>query len=97
MRVVPVEAVPRLMVTYSRMSLWSPISHTVFSPANFRSCGRHDTEAAVWTLQQRPRRAPSGITAPGPIQQPSPITTSAAMQANGSTVTSAPSLASGWT
>ena len=79
MRVVPVEAVPRLMVTYSRMSLSSPISQVAISPANFRSCGRHATEAAVWMRHRLPMRAPSWITAPGPIQQSSPITVSPAI------------------
>ncbi len=93
--VVPVDLVPRLMVTYSRMSLQSPIWQVVTSPSNLRSCGRHDTEAAVWILHFLPMRAPSWMTAPGPIQQSSPMTTSPAMQAKGSTVTLAPNLASG--
>ena len=65
------------------------------SPANLRSCGRHEIEAAVWIRQRLPMRAPSWITAPGPIRQPSPITTSPAMHAKGSTMTLSPSFASG--
>ena len=38
-RVVPFEAVPREMVTFSRMLLLSPISQMVSSPLNLRSCG----------------------------------------------------------
>ena len=41
--------------------------------------GRQETEAAVCILHPLPMRAPSWITAPGPIQQPSPITTSPAI------------------
>ena len=41
-------------------------------------CGRQAIEAPVCTLHPLPRRAPSLITAPGPIQQSSPMRTSPA-------------------
>ncbi len=94
--VLPTDAVPRLTVAHSRIVVLSPISTVVSSPLNLRSCGIPDTTADGNILQFFPILAPFIIVALGPIQVPSPITTFPAMYANGSTVTSLPSMASGW-
>src|SRR3990170_1234436 len=95
--VLNLSVVPRLMVTASLMTEFSPMMVWVFSPANFRSCGMDDTDAPGKTLTFFPNLDPSHIIALGPIQQPSSITTSFCTVAKGSMITLLPIWASGCT
>ena len=54
----PFEAVPRLMVTHSRIVVLSPISAVVISPRNFKSCGIPAITAPGKMRQLLPHRYP---------------------------------------
>ena len=100
--VPPPPAVPREMVTYSRIWLSSPSVRPVGSPAYFRSCG--GTPSAQNGANRLPlpaRKRPSSTTC-DTSSQPSPSSTSGPTVQNGPTVqdggTRAPSAtrAVGW-
>src|ERR1041384_5893853 len=98
MRVTPTScAVPRLIVTYSRMVLSSPISTLVGSPLYFLSWGAAPMDANWKTRLRRPMRTRPSITTCGPMELPSPISTSAPTTANAPISTSAASRAPGRT
>ena len=56
--VVPFEAVPREIVTFSRIELLSPISQRLSSPRNFKSCGLVEILAPGKNSFPLPIRAP---------------------------------------
>ena len=56
--VFPLLAVPRWMVTFSRILLLSPISTTESSPLNFKSCGMAPITAPGKRVLPLPRRVP---------------------------------------
>src|SRR5688572_33439938 len=74
--VLNLSVVPRLMVTYSRITVLSPMCVSVFSPENLRSCDMEETDAPGYTFTFLPKREPSQIMAFGPIHDPSSMTTS---------------------
>ena len=79
-RVMPASwLVPRLMVTYSRMVLPSPISTRVGSPAYFLSCGGAPIDAQCQMRLLRPMRVWPSSTTWAPIQLPSPTSTCSPM------------------
>src|SRR5688572_30438762 len=93
-RVTPAScAVPRLIVTYSRMVLPSPISTPVGSPAYFLSWGAAPIDAKCQMRLRRPIRVWPSSTTCVPIQLPSPTSTCSPITENGPTSTSAASRA----
>src|SRR5262245_7291850 len=85
--------VPRLMVTYSRNVLSSPISTRVGSPAYFLSCGGAPIEAECQMRLRRPMRVWPSSTTCAPTQLPSPTSTCSPITLYGPTSTSAASRA----
>src|SRR5271169_368260 len=73
----PPPGVPRLMVTYSRITLWSPISSRVGSPLYFRSCGSIPIAAKGKIRLWSPMRVGPPITTCETSSQSSPISTPA--------------------
>src|SRR5438105_11490891 len=85
----PPPAVPREMVTYSRMLLLAPMVQRVGSPAYFRSCGATPRQANGYTVVPRPIvRYPSRTTCEI-RRQSSPRTTFGPIVHHGPTVAEA--------
>ncbi len=93
--VLPLAAVPRLMVTFSRMVLLSPISAVVSSPRNFKSWGIAPITAPGKMVLPFPMREPYSILALGMIVLLSPITTFLSINTKGPISTFSPIFASG--
>jgi hypothetical protein len=97
-RVIPTScAVPRLMVTYSRIVLSSPISTRVGSPAYFLSCGGAPIEQKCQMRLRRPTRVWPSSTTWEPIQLASPTSTCSPTTEYGPTSTSGARRAPGCT
>src|SRR3990172_974056 len=101
-RVSPPSFAARCTVTYSRITLSSPIVTKAGTGAWPRIWGAPPSTACGATWTRRPRRQPPWSTAWAPTAEPSPTTTSASITTNGPTVTSTPScafrstIAEGW-
>ena len=92
----PLAAVPRLIVTFSRIRLLSPISAVDSSPRNLRSCGMAPITAPGKIVFPLPIREPYKILALAIILLLSPITTFLSINTKGAISTFSPILASGW-
>src|SRR5882757_1339874 len=73
--VPPPPAVPREIVTHSRITVSVPISTLVGSPAYFRSCGATPTAAKLYTRHPSPSLVWPSITTCDTSSQCSPSTT----------------------
>ena len=93
--VLPLAAVPRLTVTFSRMILLSPISAVLSSPLNFKSWGIAPITAPGKMVFPLPMRAPYRMLTFAIILLLSPITTFLSMKTKGAISTFSPILASG--
>ena len=86
----PPPAVPRWMVTNSRMTLRSPITRRVGSPPNFRSCGTRPIEAIGKISLPSPISVTPSMTHDAPIRQSRPIVTCSPMVTYGPMTVPAP-------
>ena len=93
--VLPLAAVPRLMVTFSRIRLLSPISAVLSSPLNFKSCGIAPITAPGKIVFPLPIREPYRMLALAIILLLSPMTTFLSMYTKGAISTFSPIFASG--